>query len=129
MLIADDEPHIRELMKVIVEAMDGFETVAEASDGASAVELAKRLHPDMVLLDINMPELDGLEVLRQLKLIDAEIDVLMLTSLNSIDVVRRAIQRGAKNYILKDNKPEKIRNIIEQAGCERFDRLASAQPE
>jgi two-component system, chemotaxis family, chemotaxis protein CheY len=110
-LIVDDERHIRNLIRVIVTAL-GAEVVAEAGDGLQALELYKQLTPDMVMLDINMPKLDGISVLKEIMAINPKTLVLMLTSLNAIDVVKDCLDNGARNYILKNVPGEELQKII-----------------
>ena len=90
-LIADDEPHIRSLINLIVSSM-GADVVAEAGDGEQALSLYKQFMPDMVLLDINMPKLDGISVLKKIMEINGRALVVMLTSLNTVDVVKECIE-------------------------------------
>lgn len=110
-LIAEDEAHIRSLINLIVTSL-GAEVVAEAPDGEQALSLYKQNKPDMVILDINMPKLDGVEVLKQIMAIDPQALVVMLTSLNAIDVVKECIDNGAWNYILKNTTAEELHKAI-----------------
>lgn len=110
-LIAEDEAHIRSLIALIVTSLGG-EVVAEAADGEQALALYERHHPDMVILDINMPKLDGVSVLKQIMAIDPQALVVMLTSLNALDVVKECIDAGAWNYILKNTTAEELHKAI-----------------
>lgn len=110
-LIADDEPHIRTLIKLIVTSL-GAEVVGEAENGEQAMELFRKFSPEMVLLDINMPKQDGISTLKQIVAINSRALVIMLTSLNTIDVVKECIDNGARNYILKNNTAEELNKII-----------------
>lgn len=110
-LIVDDERHIRSLLRVIVTSL-GAEVVAEAGDGVLALELYKQFSPDMVLLDINMPKMDGISVLRAIMSINPKTLVLMLSSLNAMEVVRECINLGAHNYILKNVPGEELQKMI-----------------
>jgi two-component system chemotaxis response regulator CheY len=125
-LLADDEEHVRKLLSVICTSLEGVQVVGEAGDGEVAVHQFKQLLPDVVLLDINMPKLTGTEVLKRIKEIDPSVYVVMLTSLNSIEVVRECIANGAKNYILKSNQPEKIRSSIKEICFEKLRKLAGS---
>lgn len=110
-LIADDEPHIRNLISLIVTSL-GADVVAEAEDGEQALSLYKQVSPDMVLLDINMPKVDGIAVLKQIMAINDRTLVVMLSSLNTLKVVKECINNGAWNYILKDTTAEQLHKEI-----------------
>jgi two-component system, chemotaxis family, chemotaxis protein CheY len=110
-LVVDDESHIRNLIRLIVTSL-GAEVVAEAGDGEQALALYRQLLPDMVLLDINMPKLDGISVLKEIMKHNPRTLVLMLTSLNTIDVVKECIDNGARNYILKNVPAEELNKMI-----------------
>jgi len=110
-LIADDEPHIRSLISLIVTSL-GAEVVAEATDGEQALSMYKQFSPDMVLLDINMPKMDGISVLKQIMAINNRTLVVMLTSLNALEVVKECIDDGAWNYILKNTTAEDLHKAI-----------------
>lgn len=112
-LIADDEAHIRSLLNLIVTSL-GAEVVAEACNGEEALSLYQLHRPDMVMLDINMPKLDGISVLKKIMAIDPKTLVLMLTSLNAIDVVKECIDSGAWNYILKNTTAEELHKAISE---------------
>jgi two-component system chemotaxis response regulator CheY len=113
-LIADDEPHIRSLISLIVTSLDG-EVVAEATDGEQALSLFKQLSPNMVLLDINMPKMDGVAVLKHIMAINDKTLVVMLTSLNTLEVVNECIDNGAWHYILKNTTAEELQKTIYEA--------------
>jgi len=110
-LIADDEPHIRSLISLIVTSL-GAEVVGEATDGEQALIMYKQFSPDMVLLDINMPKVDGISVLKQIMAINPRTLVVMLTSLNALETVKECIDSGAWNYILKDTTAEELHKTI-----------------
>ncbi len=110
-LIAEDEAHIRGLITLIVGSL-GAEVVAEASDGEQALILYRQFKPDMVILDINMPKLDGVAVLKAIMAIEPQALVVMLTSLNALDVVKECIDAGAWNYILKNTTAEELHKAI-----------------
>ncbi len=112
-LIADDEPHIRSLIRLIVTSL-GAEVVAEATDGEQALSLYKQFSPNMVLLDINMPKLDGIAVLKQIMAINKRTMVVMLTSLNTLEVVKECIDNGAWNYLLKNTTAEELHKEISE---------------
>ena len=100
-LIADDEAHIRLFVKAVLASL-GFEVVGEAADGRKAVELFDTTSPDLVLLDINMPVMDGIAALRALRAKSDEVAIVMLTSLASADVVEQCLDAGADYHLRKD---------------------------
>jgi two-component system chemotaxis response regulator CheY len=100
-LLADDEAHVRLFVKSVIASM-GCEIVGEAANGRQAVELFDRTSPDLVLLDINMPEMDGLSALRALRAKSETVAIIMLTSLASADVVEQALDAGATYHLRKD---------------------------
>lgn len=110
-LIVDDEPHIRSLLKVIVSSL-GAEVVGEAGDGESAVALFRELAPNLVLLDISMPKLDGIEVLKQIMAINDKVLVIMLSAQDTMDVVNECLDSGARNFILKSNADQELYKLI-----------------
>jgi len=125
-LIADDEPHIRSLISLIVTSL-GAEVVAEASDGEQALSMYKQFSPDMVLLDINMPKMDGISVLKQIMAIDNRTLVVMLTSLNALEVVKECIDNGAWNYILKNTTAEELHKAISATWGEYMEAIKAAR--
>lgn len=100
-LIADDHGVIRIGMHAFLEKEPGFEVVGEAADGRAALALAAELRPDVVLLDITMPELDGIQVTRQLTATQPQIRVLILTLHEGVSMLREALAAGAAGYIIK----------------------------
>lgn len=113
-LIADDQALVRAGFRVLVDAADGLEVVGEAVDGESAVELAERLSPDVVLMDVRMPGTDGLEATR--RILDRKPDdgprVLVLTTFDADDYVYQALRAGASGFLLKDTEPEQLIDAI-----------------
>ncbi len=116
-LIADDHRLFAEALEAILAADRRIEVLAHAADGREAVDLARRLHPDVVLMDINMPVLDGIEALEELQGNGNDSRILMLTASNARDDVDRARRAGADGYVTKDRiAAELIDAIIEIAG-------------
>ena len=109
-LIADDQALVRAGFKMILDAEDDLDVVGEASDGAEAVELARALRPDVVLMDIRMPQLDGIEATRQVVALGTPepIRVLMLTTFDLNEYVYEALRAGASGFLLKDVPPEQL---------------------
>ena len=109
-LIADDQALVRSGFRMILEARPDLEVVGEAEDGVQALELTWRLLPDVVLMDIRMPELDGIEVTRRVlaQAGDAPVRVLMLTTFDINEYVYDALRAGASGFLLKDVPPEQL---------------------
>ena len=101
LLLADDHTMVRQSMRRAMEA-DGFDVVGEAADGEQAVRMAADLGPDVVLMDVSMPVLDGVEATRQVRSKEGAPQVVMLTMHADADVVRRALAAGAVGYLTKD---------------------------
>ncbi|WP_219838594.1 response regulator transcription factor [Paenibacillus sp. R14(2021)] len=104
-LLADDHPHGREGMREIVGADAAFEIVGEAAGGEQAVMLAAELAPDLVLMDINMPGMSGLEATQIIKAFDPRIKIIMVTVSDDITDLFESIKRGAQGYLLKNLSP------------------------
>ena len=109
-LIADDQALVRAGFKMILDAEDDLEVVGEATDGLEAVQLAEQLTPDVVLMDIRMPQLDGIEATRRVVALDGEppVRVLMLTTFDLNEYVYEALRAGASGFLLKDVPPEQL---------------------
>jgi len=101
LLIADDHEIVRKGFRAILEAQHECEVVGECADGRRAVELAKELHPDIVVLDISMPSLNGLEAARQILKARPQTKILILTMHESDSLIREVLDAGARGYILK----------------------------
>jgi len=111
-LIADDQALVRGGFRMILEAQKDIEVVGEANDGLEAVAQAKELQPDVVLMDIRMPELDGLEATRRLLAGDGAMRVLMLTTFDLDEYVYEAMKAGASGFLLKDVPPERLAEAV-----------------
>jgi two-component system chemotaxis response regulator CheY len=106
-LLVDDEAHIRKFISLLLRHL-GVTKIFEAANGMAALELYRQVHPDLVMLDVNMPVMDGLETLKGLKAINPDCVVVMLTSLANRQTIDQAAALGAANYIRKDAPPEEI---------------------
>jgi len=111
-LLADDHSIVRAGLRRIVEESGDMEVIAEASDGREAIQLVHNISPDVAVIDISMPGLDGLEVVSQLRSHYPELPVLILTMHEEGQYVVRAIQAGAMGYITKQSAPEQLLTAI-----------------
>jgi NarL family two-component system response regulator YdfI len=114
-LVADDHLIIRQGLRLILETQEGFEMVGEAADGAEAVRSCAELHPDVVLMDLRMPGMDGLTAIERLQTEQPGIAVVILTTFNEDDLMMRGLRLGAKGYLLKDTDRETLFNTIRAA--------------
>jgi DNA-binding NarL/FixJ family response regulator len=101
-LLVDDQQLVRKGLQLILSPADGFEIVGEAEDGAAALDLVARLKPDVVLMDIRMKGMDGVEATRQLRMREDSPPVLVLTTFDDDDVLSASLRAGAAGFILKD---------------------------
>lgn len=111
-LIADDQALLRGSFRVLVDSAPGLEVVGEASDGVEAVALTRRFAPDVVLMDVRMPSMDGIEATR-LICASTEVRVLMLTTFDLDEYVYAALRAGASGFLLKDTRPADLLSAIE----------------
>ncbi|NBE56065.1 response regulator [Streptomyces boluensis] len=114
-LLADDEEMIRHGVRLILRHADGIDVVGEAANGAAAVELAAELHPDVALVDVRMPVLDGLAAIGPLLALDPAPRVVMLTTFGDEENVTRALHAGATGFLLKDEGPQELINAVHAA--------------
>jgi two-component system, NarL family, response regulator LiaR len=111
-LIVDDHPVVRHGLRTFLETQDGLEVVGEAADGAEAAELARRLAPDVALMDLVMPGVDGVAATRRLRELSPSTKVIVLTSFDGDDSVFPAIRAGAAGYLLKDVRPQELIDAV-----------------
>jgi NarL family two-component system response regulator YdfI len=101
-LIADDHMVVREGLHTILEVAEDLVPVGEASDGAEAVRLAGELSPDVVLMDLRMPNMDGIKAIRQIKALYPDVEIVILTTYDDDEYIVQGLQAGARGYLLKD---------------------------
>ena len=107
-LVADDQSMVRAGFRMLLAGEEDIEVVAEASNGLEAVEKAARFQPDVLLMDIRMPELDGLEATRRILAADDSARILILTTFDLDEFVYEALRAGASGFVLKDDPPEQL---------------------
>jgi DNA-binding NarL/FixJ family response regulator len=114
-LIADDHSVVRAGLRALLESRHGWEVVAEASDGREAVDKATKLKPDVAVLDIGMPLLNGVEATRRIRTASPSTEILILTMHESDDLVHQVVQAGARGYILKDEADRVLLAAVDAA--------------
>lgn len=114
-MLVDDHAVVRQGLKAFLATEEGIEVVGEASNGKEAVALAAQIHPDVVLMDLVMPELDGIGATEAIKLGSSDIDVIAMTSFIEDEKVFGAMRAGATGYVLKDADPDEVVHAIRSA--------------
>ncbi len=112
-LIADDHAAVRSGLKSLLGQQPGWEVIGEATDGKEAVEIADRLYPDVVVLDVTMPRMHGLEACRLIRESLPDCEVLIVTQHDSPQMMREALQCGARGYVVKSNAPRDLLAAVE----------------
>jgi DNA-binding NarL/FixJ family response regulator len=107
-LVADDQSMVRAGFRMLLAGEEDIEVVAEASNGLEAVDKATRFHPGVILMDIRMPDLDGLEATRRILAADKAARILILTTFDLDEYVYEALRAGASGFVLKDDSPEQL---------------------
>ncbi|MGE5417127.1 MAG: response regulator [Acidobacteriota bacterium] len=113
-LIVDDAAFMRMMIKDIL-TKNGFVVVGEADNGANAIEKYQELKPDLVTMDITMPEMDGIAAVREIKKVDPSARIIMCSAMGQQAMVIDAIQAGAKDFIVKPFQPERVLEAVSKA--------------
>ncbi|KAA0092354.1 response regulator [Mycolicibacterium sp. P1-18] len=124
-LVVDDDFMVAEIHRKFVDRVDGFTTVGAARTGAEALELAAALHPDLILLDVYLPDMTGLEVLKRLRSAGDPVGVIMITAARELDTVSGALDGGAADYLIKPFEFPQLQAKLE-AFAARAEALSSA---
>src|SRR5215218_3646514 len=112
LLIADDHALVREGLRTLLSGEDGIEVIAEANDGQQALDICRELNPDLVLMDVRMPVMDGLEATRKIKQEMPKTSVMMVTMHENPDYLFEAVKAGAAGYVLKDASGERLLGAV-----------------
>ena len=113
-LLADDQPLVRMGLRRIFDRRHGFDVIAEAGDGADAVEIAARLRPDVVVMDMRMPGTNGAAAIRQIREMEDPPPVLVLTTFDDTETVHEAVSAGAAGFALKDSSAEDLHRAVRE---------------
>lgn len=115
-LLAEDHKTVREGIKLLVNAQSDMEVIGEAGDGEAAVKLAAELDPDIIVMDISMPELNGLRATRRIRANGSNVKILMLTRHTDDGYLQQLIEAGANGYVLKQSAPNELINAVRAVG-------------
>jgi DNA-binding NarL/FixJ family response regulator len=118
-LLVDDHPIVRQGLKTLLEGRVGWEVIGEASDGAEAVEKATDLSPDVMVLDVTMPRMNGLEACRVLRRQAPQLEILFVTQHDSPQMMREALDAGARGYVVKSNAARDLLAAVEAVSQHR----------
>lgn len=111
-ILVEDDPMVREVNRQFIERVPGFELVAMAKNGKDGLDLIETLQPDLVFMDIYMPELDGLNTLREIRLNNFNVDVIVVTAANDMPTIQRILHLGAFDYIMKPFTFERMEQTL-----------------
>jgi NarL family two-component system response regulator YdfI len=114
-VIADDHPVVRTGLRLMLGMEEGIELVGEAADGVAAVHLVSSLEPEVVLMDVRMPAMDGLEAIEQIRAQFPHIAIIVLTTYDEDELMLRSLQAGVRGYLLKESSLETVLQAIERA--------------
>jgi two-component system, CitB family, response regulator DctR len=112
-VLVEDDPMVREVHRQFINRMDGFSIVGDAANGREGLQIIKRLEPDLAIIDLYMPQLGGLDMLKVLRSEGICIDVIAITAASDIDSIHRVLQQGAVDYIIKPFTFERMKKSLE----------------
>jgi DNA-binding NarL/FixJ family response regulator len=115
-MLVDDHPLFRQGLRRVLEAQEDLEVIKEVADGEEALRMAKQLVPDVIIMDINLPHMNGLQVTRELKQVVPEVAVIMLTAYHDDEQIFHSVRAGAAAYFPKDITPRRLVEAIRQVG-------------
>lgn len=113
-ILADDHPLVLEAVRALLDGQPELKVIAAATDGRQLLDLTRRLEPDLVILDLQLPGVNGLDCLRQIKEFDPAIQVIVLSAFGDAETVRAVVQAGAEGFVLKTDPPGQVINAIRQ---------------
>ena len=118
-LLVDDHPIVRQGLKTLLEGRTGWQVIGEASDGVEAIEKAKNLRPDVMVLDVTMPNMNGLEACRLIRRQAPQPEILFVTQHDSPQMMREALEAGARGYVVKSNAARDLLEAVEAVSQHR----------
>jgi DNA-binding NarL/FixJ family response regulator len=129
-LLVDDHPVLRQGLRTLLEGRPGWEVVGEASDGMEALEKVASLKPDVMVLDVTMPRMNGLQACRMIRKSTPELEILFVTQHDSAQMMREALEAGARGYVVKSNAARDLIAAVEAVSQHReFTALARMDPQ
>ncbi len=113
-ILADDHPLVLEALRTLLDGQPGFKVIGTAADGRQLLDQVRQLRPDLVILDLQLPGINGLECLRRIKALDPAPQVVVLSAFGDAETVRAVVQAGAEGFVLKTDPPAQVVNAVRQ---------------